>query len=61
MDREISTLHQRISRLVSDAEKFVQDDQGTINLDQLIETKWRRFASQIDISVKGAGGQLARA
>ncbi len=54
MDREISTLHQRISRLVAEAEKIAEEEQGKIDLDNITEAKWRQLASRIDIRVKGS-------
>tara|TARA_R110000782_G_scaffold253143_1_gene341190 strand:+ start:115 stop:300 length:186 start_codon:yes stop_codon:yes gene_type:complete len=54
MDREISTLHQRISRLVAEAEKKAEEEQGQIDFDNITEAKWRQLASRIDIRVKGA-------
>ncbi len=55
MDREISTLHQRISRLVTEAEKKTEEEQGPIDLDNITEAKWCQLASRIDIRVKGSG------
>lgn len=54
MDREISTLHQRISRLMAEAEKTAEEEQGKIDFDNITEVKWRQLASRIDIRVKKA-------
>tara|TARA_R110001592_G_scaffold103978_4_gene292644 strand:- start:6374 stop:6559 length:186 start_codon:yes stop_codon:yes gene_type:complete len=56
MDREISTLHQRISRLVTEAKKITEEEQGQIDLGNITEEKWRQLAAQIDIRVKGMAG-----
>ena len=55
MDREITILHQKISRLVSESEKIAQEDQGVVDFDRFTESEWRRLAARIDIRVKGTG------